>query len=666
MCGIAGYIRFGGLRPHETGMGRAMAELLSHRGPDDAGGYEDECASLGHARLSIIDPASGHQPICNENRDVWVVFNGEIYNHAQLADLLRDRGHILRTRSDTEILVHLYEDHGEDFLEPINGMFAIALWDRRRNRLVLARDRLGIKPLYWSYDGSRVLFASELKSILCVPDVRRQVDVQSLCDYLTFGYVPAPRTIFENIHKLEPGMLAVVNAPGLVTRRYWDIPIANCGSKDTTASRSAHDTQTGEQGRWVDRFADLLDEAVQDQLVADVPVGAFLSGGIDSAVVAAAMSRHAHGRVMTHSVGFESHEHDERTAARITAQRLHSDHRELLVRGNAAEALDQLVYSFDEPFADSSAIPMLYLSQVARSRVKVALSGDGADEMLAGYRRYRFDLYEDRLRDCLPGGLLRMAGWVGHVYPVGHRLPRHLRAKRTLQNIACDGATAHLRSVALMAGELPGLLLRADARRTLVDYDPFTRGRDLYARSAGAPALNRLLYVDMKTLLPDDMLTKVDRASMAAGLEVRVPLLDHRLVALAASLPVQLKLDGARGKVVLRQIASRWLGQDIAERPKRGFDVPIDGWFRGPLRDMACDVLGSGHSFMREWIEPSVAQRLLQQHLGGLRNYGCVLWTMLCLERWAQNYRQPCLDWGKSRRTDLHSPAQQGAMACAY
>ena len=359
MCGIAGLVRFAGLKPDERRAGAAMADTLSHRGPDDAGLMVDGTASLGHRRLSIIDPNGGHQPVSNEDQTVHVVFNGEIYNFAPLADDLRRRGHTLRSRCDTEVIAHLYEEFGDGFLHQLNGMFAIAIWDARQHRLLLARDRLGIKPLYWQDDGRRILFGSELKAILAAPGVTRCVDPRALRDYLTFGHVPAPRTIFENIRKLEPGCLAVCTATDTQVRQWWDIPFDDSNCTDPDPEQAS---------RWVEEFSALLEDSVRMRLIADVPIGAFLSGGVDSAAVTAAMCRQSPGRVLTHTVGFEEQLHDERTNARAVADRLATDHREVIVRPDAAWAAEALTHFYDEPFADSSAVPTYYLSRITRQR----------------------------------------------------------------------------------------------------------------------------------------------------------------------------------------------------------------------------------------------------------------------------------------------------------
>lgn len=629
MCGVAGLVRFSGLRPDEARAGAVMAASLRHRGPDEMGACADGHASLGHARLSVIDPACGRQPMCNEDGTIQVVYNGEIYNHRQLAERLRGRGHLLRTRCDTEVIPHLYEDYGESFAEHLVGMFAIAIWDSPARRLVLVRDRLGVKPLYWHDDGRRVVFGSELKALLACGDIEHRLDAVALIDYLTFGHVPAPRTIFRAVRKLEPGCIAICTARGTSVRRWWDIPFGDVesGPRDERAGR-----------KWTDEFAALLEDAVSIRLMSDVPLGAFLSGGVDSSAVAAAMCRCSDDPVLTHTVAFDEPYCDERDQARAVARRLGTDHREVVVRSDACAAVERLARHFDEPFADSCAVPMLRLSEVARQRVTVALSGDGADEMLAGYRRYRFDLAEASIRAICPAWLRRCtAGAAGRLYPKADWLPRPLRARTTLRQLACDDVTAHLQSVSLAAGTLPDRLLRPEWLNKLRHYDPLARGRELAARCRSS-LLNRLLYVDMKTLLPDDILTKVDRTSMAVGLEVRTPLLDHRLVELAARLPAWLKLDGRRDKVILREVVARWLGPDPARRRKRGFDVPVDEWFRGPLRAMADEVLLSRDAACSQWLDTAAVRELIARHQQGLSANGHILWALLSLEMWARGF----------------------------
>ncbi len=633
MCGIAGAIRFSGLRAGERRLGAVMAATLRHRGPDGEGAWCDGVASLGHTRLSIVDLDAGHQPMGNEDGTVQVTFNGEIYNHRELAAELAAKGHRFRTRCDTEVLVHLYEEVGERFVERLNGMFAIGLWDARRRRLLLVRDRLGIKPLYYAVDGDRVLFGSELKALLAA-GLDRRLDETALVDYLTFGHVPCPRTIFRGINKLEPGTLAIFNAGSVRMQRYWDIPVVDTDTADAFGDDEELDQHAGV-------FAALLEDAVRLRRVADVPLGAFLSGGIDSTAVVAAMSRAAAAPVLTHTIGFDRWDHDERDHARRAARRWDTDHRDHLVSADAAELLPKLVRCADEPFADSSLLPTYCLAEATRQRVTVALAGDGADEMLAGYRRYRFDLAESRLRRRLPAMLRRTAGVLGELYPKADWLPRPLRAKVTLENLACDDVTAHLRSVSMRCGTLPNLLLSPDVRSAACGHDPFARSRDLYARYPRAHPLDRLLYLDMKTLLPDDMLTKVDRASMAWGLEVREPLLDYRLVELATRMPPACKLHGATGKRVLRRVLRHWGDEPAGIQSKRGFTIPVDAWFRGPLRPMSIDLLTDSGSITRDWLEPRAVRALLREHDAGLRTNGHVLWMLVTLELWGRAFLRP-------------------------
>lgn len=651
MCGIAGLIRFSGLRPEERGRGAAMAATLRHRGPDDLGRFDDRWAALGHARLAIIDIDAGRQPMSNEDGSVWVVFNGEIYNHRELAGGLRSRGHILRTRCDTEVIAHLYEEYGDEFVHKLNGMFAIAVWDARRQRVVLVRDRLGIKPLYWHDDGRRVAFGSELKAVLAAGEIDRRVDPCALVEYLTFGHVPAPRTIFESVRKLEPGHIAMIASRGTQVWRYWDIPPIEGGADEALESPADR--------RLVDDFAGLLEDAAAIRLEADVPLGAFLSGGVDSAAVVAAMCRRATGPVVTQTVGFSEADHDERDAARATAEMLGTRHHDCLVEADAALAAARLARHFDEPFADSSAVPTYYLSRMAREHVTVALAGDGADELLGGYRRYRFDLAESRLRGWYPEWLRQATlGVAGRLYPKADWLPRPMRAKVTLENLAVDDATAHLRSVSLRSGALPGLLLEPDLADRLADFDPFERGRNMFSRYRSPHLLGKLLYLDMKTLLPDDMLTKVDRASMAVGLEVREPMLDYRLVELATRLPPRLRTE----KRVLREALAGWTRPEMAHRRKRGFEVPLDAWCRGPLREMSHDLLAGRDAATAAWLDARAVGRMLREHDRGLRANGPVIWTLMMLELWAREYlprtSARAIDESGTRSADFNVPVE--------
>ncbi len=658
MCGIAGYVCHDGLPDAYRRLGRRMVSTLRHRGPDDLDDVHDRYATLGHARLSIVDLDAGRQPLTNETGSLHLIANGEIYNYRTLREDLIARGHRFRTNSDCEVILHLYEEHGMDFVGYLNGMFAIALWDAAQRKLILVRDRLGIKPLYYSARGREIRFGSELKAILADPRVSAEIDAEAIVDYLTFGHVPAPRSIYRQIRKLEPGHMLIATEAGAALHRYWEMPTDRDGVEEDW------DQDATRLHRMSEAFEALLEDAVRLRLMADVPLGAFLSGGVDSTAVVAAMTRAHAGSVLTHTVGFNDAGFDERDPARTVARLLGTDHRELSVTPDAVGTAQLLAKHFDEPFADSSAIPTYYLSKAARERVTVALAGDGGDEMLAGYRRYRFDMAEHQMRTLAPSWLRRSTcGVAGWLYPKADWLPRPLRAKRTLQNIACDDVTGHMRSVAIQAGTLPDQWLHSDRREGLREYDPFLHARTLFARYPSQHLLNRLLYLDMKTLMVDDILTKVDRMSMAVGLEVRVPLLDHRIVELASRMPPTLKLDGSVGKVVLRKALGRRLNDEIARRPKRGFDVPMDPWFRGPLREMANDLLGCRSSWHREWIRPEVAESLLNAHQKGTGQHGHELWTLLSLELWARTVKDRATDASQpvSSTDRITTPAEQSA-----
>ncbi len=648
MCGIAGLVRWSALRPDEAGIGARMADCLHHRGPDAAGLHEDAWTSFGHRRLSVIDPAGGHQPLSNEDGSVWVVFNGEIYNHLELRSGLEARGHRLGGRSDTEVIPHLYEELGEDFVHRLNGMFAIALWDACKRQLLLVRDRLGVKPLYWHDDGRRILFGSELKALLAAGDVDPRVDLCGLADYLTFGHVPAPRTLFESVRKLEPGHLAVCREGGVRVRRYWEIP----------AARPSEDAPP-HPGPSVEAFAALLEDAVRIRMIADVPLGAFLSGGLDSAAVVAAMTRSGAPRVLTHTMGFSQSALDEREPARQTAALLGTEHYEMLDSSDVAETALHLAWHFDEPLADACAIPTFLLCQATRRRVTVALAGDGADELLGGYRRYRFSLGEERWRTRLPGFLKQVPALLGAAYPKADWLPRPLRARVTLQNLACDAVHAHLRSTALHCGAMLGRLLHPELQHQLWEYCPFERRLRMARDYDSDDLLGRLLYLDSRTLLPDRMLTKVDRASMAVGLEVREPFLDYRLVELAARTPAALRVD----KQIVRETLRRWRLDPIVDRPKKGFEVPLDAWFRGPLRSFSHDLLTAADARVTEWLEPAAVRHICARHDGGWSNFGDVLWALLSLELWARRIHDPAAARRRECRSDTSSSVSQGSAA---
>jgi asparagine synthase (glutamine-hydrolysing) len=605
-----------------------MAAALHHRGPDDSGSFGDRCAVLGHARLSIIDLATGHQPMCNEDESIWIVFNGEIYNFPALHELLVARGHRFRSRCDTEAIIHLYEDHGEHCVDHLRGMFAFAIWDQKRRRLLLARDRIGIKPLYYHHRGPRLVFGSEIKAILQAPDVRRRISPEALQDYLTYLWVPAPRSMFDGILKLPPGHTAVFDEHGVRIRQYWDLhqPEPLDGGEDVLCAR----------------FLAELEESVRIHLLSDVPLGAFLSGGIDSSAVVATMARLISGPVITNSIGFEEEAFNELEYAETVAQRFHTDHHRQVVRPDAVNLVGRLAWHYDEPFADSSAIPTYCVSRMARETVTVALSGDGGDENMAGYRKYKFHQRERRVRRLVPGPLRRLIFRpMGRLYPKADWLPRVLRAKSTLQNLGSDDVEAIYRSRAAHDPRASLALIRPDVRAR--GYDPMVVIEDHYRHCDAADPLSRELYVDIKTYLVDDILTKVDRASMAVSLEVRVPLLDHKFMEFMAAIPSGLKLRDGQGKYLFKQAVRPTLGDEIVDRRKMGFSVPLEEWFRGPLKELTEDTLFAPDSFIRSVLDMDQVRRLWRSHLGGYGSFDSMIWAVLMLEQWGRNFL--CAEW---------------------
>lgn len=631
MCGIAGY--FDGPRsraeaPTAPGVLVSMTDTLEHRGPDGEGHYERDGVGLGHRRLSIVDLAGGAQPMGNEDGAVQVVFNGEIYNHRELRPALEAKGHRFRTTSDTEVLVHLWEEHGPPMVEHLNGMFAFAIWDARSETLFLARDRLGIKPVYWSWLGDRLVFGSELKAVLAHPAVPRVLDPTSLSDYLSFLYVPAPRSIFRDVQKLPPAHTLVLrrgDAP--VVRRYWH-------------ARFDHDLHTGDADALASELRALLVRCVERRLMAEVPLGAFLSGGVDSSIVVALMTEAGVAAPKTTTIGFEVEGFDERDRARLVAERFGADHAERVVTPDALSIVDRLSYFFDEPFADASAVPTYYLSEATRTRVTVALSGDGGDETYAGYRRYWFDGFEHRMRRWMLGGLGQsVARGLSSVYPKADWLPRPLRAKTLLGNLGDGPAAAYYRTITQMGERAKHALLAPDLVAALGDYDPLARFRDVYEGVEASDSISRAQATDLVTYLADDILTKVDRASMAHSLEVRVPILDHTAVEFAARVPRDLRLNGREHKYLLKRAVRGTIPDEILDGRKHGFEVPLKAWFRNELRPLA-ESLGE-RAAIRDHFRVDAVQALVRDHVRGLADHSVALWTLLMFDRWAERFLTP-------------------------
>src|SRR6266850_474366 len=618
MCGIAGAYRLDGA-PVDRDLLRRMTSVLAHRGPDGEGLHLDGPAGLGHRRLSIIDLAGGAQPIANEDGTVWVVCNGEIYNFRELRAELEARGHHFATGSDSETILHLYEDRGDECVQPLTGMFAFALWDSRRQRLLLARDRMGKKPLYYAHRPGRALtFGSELKAVLADPEVDREVELEALDRYLSLLYVPAPQTIFRHVRKLPAGRLPVADQRGVSTREYWDVRFAEGHRRPT-------DEHAGE-------LRQLLTESVRARMVSDVPLGAFLSGGLDSSTVVALMARLSDRPVVTASVGFRESDYDERPWARLVARQFGCDARESEVTAAIRDLLPKLVWHFDEPFADSSAVPTYYVSKLAREHVTVALSGDGGDEVFAGYHRHFWDRWEARAR--------RLARPPSAVRAIARWWPAAMRGKNALLHLGMTpgDACARKHSTELFRDAAKRSLYSEDMAAATAGFDPLAVHRAYYEHCDARDPLDRSLYVDLKTYLADDILVKVDRMSMAHGLEVRAPLLDHRVVEFVAALPAALKLRGRTGKFILREAMRSDLPGAVLSRPKRGFEAPINRWLRHELRDLVEDLLLDPRAEQRGWFNPRTVKQLWADHHEGVRNAGHQLWLLLVLELWCRSF----------------------------
>jgi asparagine synthase (glutamine-hydrolysing) len=627
MCGIAGILYCDSSRTPDRALLQAMGNAIAHRGPDGEGFLYEPGVGLVHRRLSIIDLSGGGQPMGNEDGSVQVVFNGEIYNFPQVRAGLEARGHRFQTRSDTEVLVHLYEEKGEALVEDLRGMFTFALWDRPRQRLLLARDRVGIKPLYVYRDHEKLLFGSELKALLTCPDLPRNLDLAALDHYLTFGMVPGRRSIFRQIEKLPPGHTLLVT-PGRLDatpRRYWRLHLEP-DPKPTV-------------GEWCEAICAKVDETVRAHLIADVPVGAFLSGGVDSSVVVSATAGHTRGRLLTFAMGFADESFSELPFARRVAEQFGTEHTEEIVTPDAVRLVEELTHFYDEPFADSSAVPTYLVSRLAARKVKVALSGDGGDEAFGGYARYAHDLHEARLRRWLPGWFRKaVLGPLARVWPKADWLPRPLRAKTRLTNLALDAGPAYANTLSLCRPPQRRRLLSLDVASELNGHRPEEIVSTAHAAAPADDALAGMLAADLEVLLPDDFLVKVDRASMAHGLEVRPPLLDHELLELAARIPSNLKVNDGQTKWVFKEAYRKRLPAEVLDRPKHGFELPIDDWLRGPLADLFATRVLTPASHAAGLIDQREATRLFAAHRRGVGRHGAVLWSLLMLACWAERY----------------------------
>jgi asparagine synthase (glutamine-hydrolysing) len=621
MCGIAGIVgKDKGFAVSRPAVSR-MCDRIVHRGPDDEGLYVQGHVGLGMRRLSIIDLSTGHQPIHNEDKSVWIVFNGEIYNFPELRLELERRGHHFYTNTDTEVIVHLYEDFDSECVQKLRGMFAFAIWDARQQRLLLARDRFGKKPLHYALSDGRLFFGSEIKSLLAVAPELSEVDPQGLLGYFCFGYVPDPETAFTSIKKLPPGHLLEFCGGEITIRKYWDLPRFGT-SRNMTEEECLEDLEHR------------LSEAVRIRLISDVPLGALLSGGVDSSTVVALMAKHSSTPVKTFTIKFGSEDFDESACARLVAGRFQTDHHEFEVKPDFMQMLDELTSILEEPFADSSIVPTYYVSQLARRHVTVALAGDGGDELFAGYDRYQINM-QQRKYDFVPG-------WAGHIYRrhIFHRLPESTYGRRFLYAMSLPANQRYLDDISMFSlnGQADSIFSK-DFRSLAKSYPaPMDLFQGYLDAAPAEDELSRLQYLDVKTYLPADILTKVDRMSMANSLEVRAPILDHVFAEWVTQLPTNLKLRAGSKKYILKKLAERvGVPRSVIYRPKQGFAVPLIHWFRKELKEELLNILMEPRTVQRGYFDPRAVRRLVDEHLRGRRDRSADLWVLLVFELWYRN-----------------------------
>jgi len=627
MCGITGIFDIRGQRELDRQLLQRMNDSQQHRGPDEGSLHLEPGLGFGHRRLSIIDIATGQQPLFNDDRTVAIVFNGEIYNYQSLMAELQGLGYRFHTKSDTEVIVHAWEAWGEHCVQRLRGMFAFAIWDRNKQTLFLARDRLGVKPMYYAeLDDGQLVFGSELKSLMAHPGLRREIDPLAVEEYFALGYVAEPRTIFRQARKMPPGTTLAIRRGERVgePRRYWDVRF--------TLDAKISDAEACEQ------LTAKLRESVRLRMIAEVPLGAFLSGGVDSSAVVAMMAGQSSGPVNTCSIAFDDPAFNEAMFAQQVADRYHTNHHVETVQSDDFDLIDTLARLYDEPYADSSAIPTYRVCQLARKHVTVALSGDGGDETFGGYRRYKLHLMEERLRSTLPLGVRRpVFGALGRMYPKADWAPRVFRAKTTFQAMARTSVEAYFHSMSLIREPDRSRLYSSAFKAELGGYT----ARELFARHAAnadtEDPLALIQYVDLHTYLIGDINTKVDRASMAHSLEVREPLMDHEIVEWLATLPSSLKMRGGESKFLLKKAMEPHLPHDIMYRPKMGFAVPLARWFRGPLRERVRSALLGGPLADSGWFDLRMVRQLVEQHESGARDHSTPLWTLLMYDAFLRN-----------------------------
>lgn len=630
MCGIAGIYDFGTGKNVDSQLIRKMCSVMVHRGPDDEGIYCKENIGLGHRRLSIIDLGGGHQPMANEDNSVWIVFNGEIYNFIELKEELLRKGHVFRTHCDTETIIHLYEEEGEGCVQKLRGMFAFAIWDDRKKKLFLARERVGKKPLHYAVCDGRLIFGSEIKAILQEPSVKRSIDYEALHDYLSFLYVPAPKTMFRGIEKLPAGHYLVCDKGGVKITKYWDIDF----------SKTAHGSEEALAGELYFRLKD----SVKMRLISDVPLGAFLSGGIDSSSVVSLMSELQDEPVITNSIGFSVKAFDELKYASMVSSRYSTDHHEYMVEPKALDILDKLAWHYDEPFGDASSIPTYYVSKMARQNVTVALSGDGGDENFAGYNRYIYSNAIIALQKMLPGFIKGSTKSIAAALGGGGIGPWGSKIRNKLEEFYISPFDLYFKIISIYKEEEKSLLYGNALRAKMAGYRSDDNFRKIFDNCRSPDYISKLQYLDIKTYLCDDILVKVDRASMAVSLEVRAPILDHKFMEFASTIPAGLKARGLKGKYILRKAMEKNVPSEILNRSKMGFGVPMTHWLRTDLKSTVEAEIFAKDGIIAELFDVEYLKKMWDTvqyaNLKGFRktDFSYRIWVLFIFSRWHKKY----------------------------
>ena len=624
MCGIAGFSLFNFNEGGETSL-EAMHKAIHHRGPDASGMYIDEHIGLCHRRLSILDLSeAGNQPMYSKEGDLVIVFNGEIYNFLELRAELENDGVIFKSHTDTEVILELYAREGTKCLDKLNGMFAFALWDKNKQELFIARDRLGKKPLYYFNDNGRFAFGSEIKAILALENIPREIRLDAVYDFFAYQYVPDPKSIFKHIHKLPPAHYLILNKDGFSIHEYWDLSFKNT----TSASEDANKAQ----------LKTLLEKVTKQRMISDVPLGAFLSGGVDSSGVVAMMAQASETPVKTCTIGFDDKAFNEADFAREIAEKYETEHHEFTVHQNVSDRLEHIVSFFDEPFADPSLVPTFFVSELARKAVTVALAGDGGDEMFAGYEKYTIDDVENKLRSKFPEAVRKSV--FPHLAKLAGKVPGTVgkKAKSLLTSLSHEPAMGFYITNSMMTDEIWQSLVKADVAKELAGYHPSQYTLDMYNKADGPDHLSKILYTDIKTYMTGDILVKVDRMSMANSLEVRAPILDYQVAEFAATLPSSQKYRDGEKKYLLKEVFKPFIPDSLLYRKKMGFSTPLDDWFRGELKSLSESQIIDSQRGLNDIFDSGVIKKLWEEHQTRKADHGIVLWSMLMYQMWFRRY----------------------------